>query len=209
MKDRFTQLITTEEQLREIVGHPAKRNVRKIIPVLDEHCQKFIALSPFLLIATADAQGNIDISPKGDPPGFVQVLDEGTLAIPDRPGNRRADSFSNIIQNPKVGLLFMIPGKRETLRVRGSAQLVKDAWLREQMAVRGKVPSLAVVVQVEAAFIHCAKCVIRSHLWETELWPDATDLAPIARVIIDHANLTVDFDEYNEAVKKNYRDQLY
>jgi hypothetical protein len=209
MSYEFADVISNEEQLRKIVGFPAERNVRKVISILDEHCRDFIALSPFLLLATSDLKGNMDISPKGDPPGFVQILDEQTLAIPDRPGNRRSDSFTNILQNPKVGLLFMIPGKRETLRVSGSAQIVRDVWLREQMAVNGKVPSLALVIKLEAAFIHCAKCVIRSHLWDVDQWPDSTDLSSIARVIIDHANLDIDLDEYQQAVDVNLRSELY
>jgi PPOX class probable FMN-dependent enzyme len=209
MQTEFTEVITSEEQLREVVGPPAKRNVQKVIPLIDEHCRMFISKSPFMLLATSDLHGKIDVSPKGDPPGFVQVLDEGTLAIPDRPGNRRADNLINILQNPKVGLLFMIPRKRETLRVSGNARIVRDVWLREQMTVNGKLPSLAVVVRVEAAFIHCAKCIIRSHLWESEQWPDLAGLSPIARVIIDHANLTIDIDEYQEAIDDNYRNALY
>lgn len=209
MQAEFSEVITSLEQLREIVGHPAQRNIHKVIPFLDDHCRQFIQKSPFMLLATSDLYGNMDISPKGDPPGFVQLLNEHTLAVPDRPGNRRADSLTNILNNPKVGLLFMIPGKRETLRVIGSAQIVTDPWLRERMAVNGKSPALAVVVKVEAAFIHCAKCVIRSHLWEPEFWPDLTGLAPLAQIIIDHANLTLDIDEYQKAIEENYRRELY
>jgi PPOX class probable FMN-dependent enzyme len=209
MRAEFSDVITSEEQLREVVGHPAESNVQKVIPVLDEHCRAFIAKSSFLLLATADEVGRVDVSPKGDPPGFVQVLDDKTLAIPDRPGNRRADSLSNILQRPRVGLLFLIPGKRETLRVSGRAQIVRDVWLRDQMAVKGKVPALAIAVRVEEAFIHCAKCVIRSQLWESEQWPDVAGLAPLARVLADHANLTVDVDEYQAAIDEHYRTGLY
>lgn len=209
MTAEFSDVITSEKQLREVVGHPAESNVQKVIPILDEHCRAFIARSSFLLLATADEVGRIDVSPKGDPPGFVQVLDEKTLAIPDRPGNRRADSLSNILQRPRVGLLFLIPGKRETLRVSGRAQIVRDVWLRDQMAVKGKVPALAIAVRVEEAFIHCAKCVIRSQLWESEQWPDLVGLAPLARVLADHAKLTVDVDEYQAAIDEHYRTGLY
>ena len=160
----FTEVVTSEEQLREIVGHPAQRNIQKMVPIIDEHCRMFIEKSPFVLLATSDLYGKIDVSPKGDPAGFVQVLDEHTLAIPNRPGNRRADSFTNILQIPRVGLLFLIPGKREILRVSGSAQIIRAVWLREQMVVNRKLPALTVVLRVEEAFIHCAKCVIRLHL---------------------------------------------
>jgi PPOX class probable FMN-dependent enzyme len=209
MQAEFSEVITTEEQLREIIGLPAERNIQKVIGALDEHCRAFIAKSPFMLLASADASGRIDVSPKGDPAGFVQVLDANTLAIPDRPGNRRADTLSNILQNPAVGLLFMIPGKRETLRVSGTARIVRDAWLREQMAVQGKLPALAIVITVETAFMHCAKCVIRSQLWDSGQWPTLDELAPLARVIIDHANLTLAIDEYQDLIDEAYRDTLY
>ena len=123
---RFAEVITHEDQIREIVGFPKRRTVDKTISMVDAHCRAFIAQSPFMLIATCDAQGKMDVSPKGDPPGFVQVLDDQTLAIPDRPGNRRIDTFRNILQNPKVALLFLIPGVQETLRVSGRALIVRD-----------------------------------------------------------------------------------
>lgn len=206
---KFDEVITSDTQLREVIGHPSQTNTMKVISVIDEHCRAFIKKSPFMLLATSDTQGRIDVSPKGDPLGFVQILDQYTLAIPDRPGNRRADSLTNIVQNPKVGLLFMIPGKRETLRVSGNAQIVGDAWLRKQMAVNEKSPALAIVVHVEEAFIHCAKCVIRSHLWDSDQWPDLEGLSPLAQILIDHADVTVDVGEYQEAIDENYRDALY
>jgi len=209
MQTEFTEVITTEEQLREIMGYPAERNVQKVIPIIDEHCRIFIEHSPFMLLASSDASGKLDVSPKGDPPGFVHVLDEKTLAIPDRPGNRRADSLSNMLQNPEVGLLFMIPGKRETLRVSGTARIVRDSWLRERMAVREKFPDLAIIVQVETAFMHCAKCLIRSQLWDPDQWPDVSELSPLARVLIDHANLTCTVDDFQEIIDDSYRNKLY
>lgn len=209
MQAEFNEVITSEEQLREVLGFPAPRNIQKVISRVDKHCRIFIEKSPFLLLATYDQHGKIDVSPKGDPPGFVQILDEQTLAIPDRPGNRRADSLTNILQNSRIGMLFMIPGKSETLRVNGSAQIVRDTWLREKMQVNGKVPALAIVVKVEEAFVHCAKCVIRSHLWETELWPDLAGISSIAQVIIDHANLTIDINDYQQAIDENLRNELY
>ncbi|MBZ0293252.1 MAG: pyridoxamine 5'-phosphate oxidase family protein [Anaerolineae bacterium] len=209
MQTELTDVITSEEQLREIIGHPSERNIQKVIPILDEHCRMFIARSPFMLLASTDVHGRLDVSPKGDPPGFVQVLDDKTLVIPDRPGNRRADSLTNMLHNPQVGLLFMIPGKRETLRVSGNARIARDEWLRERMAVRGKVPELAIVVTVETAFMHCAKCLIRSQLWEPEHWPDFSDLSSLARVLIDHANLTCTVDEFQEIIDDSYQNHLY
>jgi len=209
MTPELTQVIEDETQLREIVGRPAERNVQKVIPVLDEHCRAFIERSPFMLLASSAPDASIDISPKGDPPGFVQVLDETTLAIPDRPGNRRADTLTNVLRNPVVGLLFMIPGKRETLRIRGTARIVRDEWLREQMAVRGRAPALALVVDVEEAFMHCAKCLIRSKLWGREEWPDLEGLAPLARVLIDHANLSCTLEEMQDVITDSYDTKLY
>ncbi len=209
MTAELTQVIQDEAQLREVIGHPAERNIRKVIPVLDEHCRAFIERSPFMLLASSAPETSIDISPKGDPAGFVQVLDETTLAIPDRPGNRRVDSLSNILRDPRVGLLFMIPGKRETLRIRGTARIVRDEWLLRRMAARGKTPALAIVVHVEEAFMHCAKCLIRSRLWEREEWPDLEGLAPLARVLVDHASLSCTVEEMQDVIDDSYANKLY
>ncbi len=205
----FSDIITTEDQLREVIGSPAERTVQKVITVLDEHCRTFIANSPFVLLASSDQHGNIDVSPKGDPAGFAKVLDDKTLVLPDRPGNRRADSLTNILQDEHIGLLFIIPGKRETLRINGKARIVRDTWVREELAVDGKLPDLAIVVSVDEAFMHCAKCLIRSHLWEPESWPDITDMAPLAQVIVDHANLTCSVDEFQEIIDHSYSNTLY
>lgn len=205
----FSEIITTEAQLREIIGYPVARSVNKVIASLDEHCRAFIASSPFLLLASADANGNMDVSPKGDPPGFVHVLDDKTLAIPDRPGNRRADTFTNILQNPKVAMLFLVPGKSETLRVNGTARIVRDRWLREQMDFKGKIPDFGIVVTVEEAFMHCAKCMIRSELWSAESWPDADGLASLAQVLMDHTKSESSVEEMQAAIDESYRDRLY
>ena len=161
----FTDIVTTEEQLRAVIGHPSHRVLAKHVDVLDAHCRAFIAMSPFVLIASAGKDGAIDVSPKGDPPGFVDVIDGRTLAIPERPGNRKADTFTNLLQNNRVGLLFMIPGKAESLRVRGAGTIVRDQWLRERLMVHGKTPELVLTVAIEDVFFHCTKCVIRSRLW--------------------------------------------
>ncbi len=205
----FSDIITTEDELRDVLGHPAERNVQKVIPVLDEHCRAFVERSPFLLLASSRPDGHIDVSPRGDPPGFVQVLDEHTLAVPDRVGNRRADSLSNILEDPRVGLLFLIPGKRETLRVRGRARIVRDDWLRERMAVRDKRPDLALAVSVDEAFMHCAKCVIRSDLWDPERWPDTAGMSSLARVLMDHAQLSCTLEELQDVIDDSYRSRLY
>ena len=206
---RFSDVISTEEQLREVLGSPGARAVAKSLGSIDEHFAGFIARSPFLLIGSSDAAGNQDVSPKGDPAGFVQVLDEHTLAIPDRPGNRRGDTFSNLIQNPRVALYFLVPGVRETLRVQGKATIVRDRSLREAMAVKGKVPDLAIVVDVDEAFMHCAKCVVRSQIWNSEDWPDPADVPNLAAALVDQLKLETTKDELVESLEQSVRDGLY
>src|SRR5688572_10076057 len=146
---QFAEPITSEAELRAITGLPAPRALEKELTKLDAHCRAIIAKSSFVLISSSDKDGRLDASPKGDPPGFVQVLDDVTLAIPDRPGNRRADTFRNVLQNPRVGLLFLVPGRNETLRVNGRALIVRDRELRERMTVQGKLPELALVIAAE------------------------------------------------------------
>lgn len=206
---RFRDPITTEDELRAVIGHPAGGAVAKAIDHIDDHFAAFIAQSPFVLIGSSDAAGNQDISPKGDPAGFVEVLDAHTLAIPDRPGNRRADTFSNILQNPKVALYFLVPGVRETLRVQGRATIVRDADLRQRMAVANRVPELALVVEVDEAFMHCAKCVIRSQLWQAESWPDPGDVPNLGAALVEQLQLPVSKDEVIEALEKDARERLY
>ena len=168
MNHSFSNVITTEDELREIIGHPNPIIATLPTDAIDDNMRDFIANCPFVLIASADASGNMDISPKGDPAGFVHVLDDKTVIIPHRRGNRRGDTFMNILQNPKVGLLFLLPNKGDILRINGRAQLVRDSELREQMMVKGKAPALLIAVTVEEAFFHCPKCLQRSKLWEGE-----------------------------------------
>jgi len=206
---RFSDVIASVEELEAVLGRPNERVAVKVIDRLDIHCRRFIARSPFLLMASADAAGNIDVSPKGDPPGFVHVLDDTTLAIPERPGNRRADTFRNLLQNPRVGLIFLIPGKRETLRVSGEAVIVRDAELRQGMAIDGRVPDLALVAQVREAFFHCAKCMVRSHLWEPTNWPSLDGLPTLAEAAIAHARLTQTVAEIQGFIDTDERTRLY
>ncbi len=205
----FDKTITTREQLRTVLGEPSPRVVAKVIDHIDVHCRGFIARSPFLLLATANGQGKVDVSPKGDPAGFVQVLDDHTLAIPERLGNRLADSFLNMLERPQVGLLFMIPGKSETLRAGGTARIVQDDWLLQKMAVRGKPPQMATVVTVERMFFHCAKCVMRSHLWQPDAWPELDGVPSLAEAIIDHAKLADSVQAVQAGLDESYRDRLY
>ena len=162
VRQRFADVVATEEELRALLGQPSELVIKKQLPALDHTLPRLHRASPFVLLGTADADGHCDVSPRGDAPGFVLVLDERTLVIPDRPGNRRIDSLRNIVQNGAVGLLFMIPGVEETLRVNGRACIVRDADLLARLEARGKVPTLAIVVEVEEAFLHCAKALKRS-----------------------------------------------
>src|SRR5689334_4506295 len=180
---RFTNPITSEAELRVLLGEPSELARRKQLAALDQHCRAFIALSPFLLIGTADATGAFDVSPRGDAPGFVLALDDRTLVIPDRPGNRRVDTLRNIVQTGAVGLLFMIPNVEETLRVNGRAWVVRDADLLERAAARGKRPLLAIGVEVRECFLQCAKALKRSQLWNPAGWPDRAALPSLAQML--------------------------
>ncbi|MEU8425367.1 pyridoxamine 5'-phosphate oxidase family protein [Micromonospora sp. NPDC048835] len=170
----MTVEITSHEELRELLGVPNARAANKERPRLHERDREWLAASPFCLVATAGADGSCDVSPKGDPAGFALVLDDTTIALPERPGNKRADGYHNIIDNPHVGLLFIIPGRTDTLRINGRARLVSDAPWFDEMLVKGHRPVLAVVVEIEQIFYHCAKAFLRSALWKPETWqPDA------------------------------------
>jgi uncharacterized protein len=206
---KFNAIIETRDQLRSVLSEPSELVTRKILSYLDKHCGVFIGRSPFVLIASADADGNVDVSPKGDPPGFVKVIDEQTLVIADRPGNHRADTMENILQNPKVGLIFMIPGKTETLRVSGMATIVSDDDLLESLAVRGQTPKLAMVVEVQEAFFHCSKCMIRSRLWQPEHWPNLDGLPRLAETMVDAGKLELTESEMHRIVEDDERARLY
>jgi PPOX class probable FMN-dependent enzyme len=167
-------VVTDPDRLRSLVGEPAPQAARKVRTRLEDVDREWIALSPFCLVASAAADGSCDVSPKGDPAGLALVLDDTTLALPERPGNRRVDGFLNVLANPHVGLLFLLPGRTDTLRVNGRASVVSDAPWFDRMVVKGHRPLLALVVQVEQVFYHCGKAFLRSQLWEPQTWqPDA------------------------------------
>lgn len=181
----FGKIVTSEQRLREVLGQPAKRALLKEQPRLDAHFRAVIAASPFLLLATSNARGQCDVSPKGDGPGFVRVLDETRLAIPDRIGNNRLDGMRNILQNPHVGLIFLIPGREDTLRINGRAWIVEDADLLDAMTVQGKRPPFCIGVEVEEAYMHCPRAFMRAGLWKPERWPDPTAVPSMAQMIWD------------------------
>ncbi|HVQ77791.1 MAG TPA: pyridoxamine 5'-phosphate oxidase family protein [Candidatus Binatia bacterium] len=205
----FSRIVTTEAELREIVGSPSELALRKDIGALDQHARAFIAQSPFLLMATASAAGRCDVSPKGDAPGFVHVLDDRHLAVPDRPGNRRVDGMRNLVENPHIGLIFMIPGREDTLRVNGRAWIVRDDDLLTRMAVQGKRPLLAVGVEVEECFLHCAKAFKRSRLWQPADWPDPSAVACMAEMLVDQTKPGLTVAEMEHHLQEGYRTRLY
>lgn len=178
-------VVADEAALRAMYAAQTALAVHKVQPMLDGYAQAFIGRAPFLCLGTQDGEGRADVSPRGDPPGFVRIVDAQTLAIPDRPGNNRLDSLVNILANPSVGLLFIIPGFDDTLRVSGEAQLVTDPALLETMSVEGRVPKLAIVVRVKEVFMHCAKAFRRSHLWDPAYRQDRREMPSLSKIIMD------------------------
>ncbi len=166
--------VTTEAELRDVLGEPHPRATAKERCRLHELDREWLARSPFCLVATSAADGSCDVSPKGDPPGFTVVLDDATIAIPERAGNRRADGFRNILTNHRIGLIYLLPGRGDTLRINGRARVVRDAPFFDRMTVKGHRPVLAVVVEIQQVFHHCSKAFLRAQLWQPETWgPEA------------------------------------
>lgn len=200
--------ITRPAELRAILGDPMPRAITKERTRLHQRDIEWLAASPFCLIATAAADGTCDVSPKGDPPGFVHVVDDATIAIPDRPGNGRADGFHNLLANPHVGLIFLIPGRNETLRINGRAELLRDAPFFDAMTVNDHRPRLALLVHVEQVFLHCAKAFMRSRLWDPASWqPDA--VVSNAQMIKDTQAVTETLTELETYYGPSYAERLY
>lgn len=214
MEHVFRERVTTEEQLealRPVLGVPGKLALDKVIHALDAYSKAFIAKAPFVAIATADAAGRCDVSPRGDAPGFVHVLDDRHLFIPERPGNRRMDSIRNIIANPRIGLIFIVPGLEETFRVNGKACVTRDPELLKRTAVNGKEPLLGIGVEVEECYMHCAKAFKRSGLWKPDSWLPEGDRPSPAQMLAAHvkgkAELTA--DEVDQMLQESYTKRLY
>jgi uncharacterized protein len=182
-------MITSAAQLRQLYRSPGELPRMKILDSLDTHCRAFIATSPFLVLATRDSQGNCDASPRGDRPGFVEVLDEKSLLLVDKPGNNRIDSLLNIVECPNVGMLFLVPGVQETLRVNGRATITTDAKLLEKHKERGRVPVTGLLIEIDEAFLHCSRSLLSAGLWKPETWPNHTGLASASKVWADHIAL--------------------
>ncbi|MFE5317439.1 pyridoxamine 5'-phosphate oxidase family protein [Paenibacillus sp. NPDC056579] len=203
----FHDVFTSEEELRELLGYPSDVVTRKVIGAMDAHCKDYIAQSPFVMVATSNQDGSCDVSPRGDAPGFVLVLDDHRLVIPERPGNRRIDSLRNIISNPHIGLIFLIPGMEETLRINGRAYVTRDEELLQKMQAMGKTPQLAIGVVVEECYMHCAKAFKRSGLWNAGSWPAKEELPSAARIIAAHTSL--DESQIVRGLEESYTKRLY
>ncbi|RAP73769.1 MSMEG_1061 family FMN-dependent PPOX-type flavoprotein [Paenibacillus montanisoli] len=180
------EIIDSIERLRELVGVPHEAVVKKTIDHIDEHVRNYLAKCPLFFMATANAEGLCDVSPRGDQPGFVQVLDEHTLAFPERMGNRRVDSMINLLSNPRLGMICILPGMDEVLRINGRAQMIRNEALLQSMALNGRQPQFAVKVTVEECFIHCPRALKSSDVWKTESWLERTELPNVQRIFEDH-----------------------
>jgi len=201
--------IDTHEALRDLIGETKPRTRQKILDHLDEHARNLIAHSPFVLLATSAPDGSCDVSPRGDPAGSVLVLDDRTLVLADRPGNKLIDSFRNIVDNPHAGLLFLVPGMNETLRVNGRAKLLSDAPFFDSLVVQGKRPKLAIVIEVEELYMHCAKAFLRSSLWQPETWPDRSALPSMGTIMRDQMALPIAAEELDARLNERAMTQQY
>lgn len=206
----FNKIIDSEKVLRDFMGPPSEVASKKVIHHLDDHCRDFISKSPFLVISTSDQKGFCDVSPRGDQPGFTLIINENCLVIPERPGNKRVDTLSNILQNPQVGLLFLIPGLGETLRVNGKAIIIQDEIILEQMAVKGKNPLVGIAVEIEECFLQCAKALKRSDLWNPNSWLDKKELPSGAKILSDHVKIPgMDEKAMKERLEEGYIKRMY
>jgi PPOX class probable FMN-dependent enzyme len=201
--------ISTSAALRSQYKPASETSLRKELRFFDAHCRAFLARSPFVLIGSSDGNGNADVTPKGDRPGFVAVLDEVTLAIPDRPGNNRLDTLENILVNPAVGLLFLIPGMNETLRVNGEARITLDMALRERFAVDGKAPLSVIVVKARAVYMHCAKAFLRSGLWKPEDWRPRAEMPTVGEILKDQLALAEPVEQTDKWLEEAYRATMW
>jgi PPOX class probable FMN-dependent enzyme len=199
-----SQTIDSESALRELLGEPTPLVCAKIADRLNPLTRTFIERSPFVCLATSDAEGNCDVSPRGDPAGFVRIVDDRTLLLPERPGNRIADSLRNILHNPRLGLLFVVPGVGDTFRVNGRATLIRDAALLAPCAVEGKTPKLGILVDIESAYTHCSKAFLRSELWNPARFVDRSELPSSGALMKALVGDAFDAAEYDEARAARY-----
>lgn len=192
------EIIATEEALRGLIGEPAPAVVAKIVDYLTPLTRVLVERAPFVCISTSDEHGNCDVSPRGDPPGFVRILDERTVLVPERPGNKIADSLRNILRNPHVGLLFIIPGVTDTFRINGRATLTTDAALLAPSAVEGKLPKLGILVDIDEAYTQCSKAFLRSQLWDASRFVDRAELPTNGEILKSIQGESFDAADYDE-----------
>ena len=204
-----TNEIQDNEALRSLYGDAMGVAIDKEMTSLDQHCRDFLALSPFMVLGTASAAGLADVSPKGDMPGFVQVLDDHHIMIPDRPGNNRLDSMTNILDNPEVATIFLVPGIKETLRINGRARIVTDDEVVARFEIKGKAPKTALLIEIREVFMHCAKALQRSRLWDEDYKVDRSALARYAEIIADQGGRTRSVDEIQERIDTSARDRMW
>jgi uncharacterized protein len=206
-----TRAITSEQELREILGEPTPLVVTKIADRLNPLTRQFIERSPFVCVGTASPDGGLDVSPRGDPAGFVRVLDERTLLLPDRPGNRIADTLTNLLHDPRIALLFLLPGVGDTFRVNGTAEIVDDPELLADSTVDGKAPRLGLLIAIEECYTQCPKAIIRSELWNPERHIDRSELPSSGAIFRSLNDPAFDADQYDRERAERYqrREGLY
>ena len=204
-----TDPVTTIDEVYRDMRRPYVSQTSKFIDRIDRHISAWIEHSTFLTMATVDRSGNMDVSPKGDPAGFVAILDDKTLAIPDRPGNHRYDGFQNIMETGRIGLVFFVPHRTEVVRVNGRAQVIRDLPVREACAISGRKPDFAILTHVEEAFYHCGKSIIRSGLWQPEKHAKPDNLPTYAEALIAHGKLDIDYEEMSTHLRNNEEKRLY
>ena len=202
-------VVTSEAEIREVVSGIYPAQISKIIDHIDEHVAVWIERSTFLTMATYGSDGRVDVSPKGDPAGFVKVLDRSTLAIPDRPGNHRFDGFLNILDTGRIGLVFLVPNRNEVVRVNGSARVVRDLDIRKLGAIKGRVPDFVILVDVEEAFYHCGKAIIRSRLWHPEEAGSVEGLPTYGEALKAHSEVAISLEDIEKRLLHNDLNRLY
>jgi len=208
-REASVSIVEDIREIRSLYGEPAERAVKKQLAKLEKHSRAFIAMSPFVVMATCDAEGRCDASPKGDAPGFVHVVDDETLLIPDRLGNNRVDTIGNLLKNPGIGLIFFVPGLRETLRVNGRAQITVDPTLLEPCAVNGKLPRSGILVSADEVYFHCGKALIRSDLWNPAKQVKQSDFPSLGRVITEQIGEGGSIEAAERYTEESYRTRLY
>lgn len=209
-KETPDAFVGDEGELRSLYGQVSELAAQKVIPALEPHSRRFIELSPFLCIASSDPAGPADVSPRGDAPGFVKVLDDRHLLIPDRIGNNRLDTFANITKNPHIGLIFLVPGMNETLRINGRARICTDAEVLEEFEVRGKVPRTGLLVAIDEVLFQCAKALMRSRLWEDDYRVERkTAMPPLGHIIRDQVGITEPAEAVEVQIQTSLKERMY